>query len=68
MVNWVSRALAAGRTLAVLSLEALMIMVRSTDDWMSLICLVCSLAFFTISPDCETNNKFTTFNFRDYGV
>lgn len=41
-----------GLTFAVLSLEALMNMVRSTDVWMSLICLECSLAFFRISPDC----------------
>lgn len=41
-----------GLTLAVLSLEALMNIVRSTDGWMSLICLLCSLAFFRISPDC----------------
>lgn len=39
-------------TLAVLSLEAVMNMVRSTDVWMSLICLLCSFTFFRISPDC----------------
>lgn len=44
-------------TLAVLSFEALMNIVRSTDVWMSLICFVCSLAFFRISPDCPQTTK-----------
>lgn len=44
--------LGGGLTLAVLSLEAVMNMVRSTDVWMSLICLLCSFTFFRISPDC----------------
>lgn len=44
-------------TLAVLSLDAVTNMVMSRDNWMSLICLECSLTFTNTSPDCGSRNS-----------